>query len=54
MAGSIEESPYMTIYRAAEMKITQTTVLAHVDGEPVRLGRELNISVNPLSLNVLV
>lgn len=54
MAGSIEESPYMTIYRGAEMKITQTTVLAHVDGEPVRLGRELNISVNPLSLNVLV
>jgi diacylglycerol kinase (ATP) len=53
-AGSVEESPYMTIYRAPSMKITQTTVLAHVDGEPVRLGRELNISVNPLSLNVLV
>jgi diacylglycerol kinase family enzyme len=53
-AGSVEESPYMTIYRSSEMKITQTTVLAHVDGEPVRLGRELNISVNPKSLNVLV
>lgn len=53
-AGSIDQSPYFTIYRSTKMKITQTTVLAHVDGEPVRLGRELNISVNPKSLNVLV
>lgn len=52
--GTIDESPFFDVYRSDKVKITQTTVLAHVDGEPVRLGRELEVSLNPLSLNVLV
>lgn len=50
----IERSKYIEIIQAREVKLQQSkNRTINLDGEPVKLGRELNIKINPLSLKVI-
>jgi len=51
--GQVDKSIYTQIIKSTEVKVTQQTVLAHIDGEPVRIGREVVMKVNPKSLRVV-
>jgi len=52
---AIDKSRHMEIIKASEVKLIQPhNDYIHIDGEPVKLGEELNIKVKPLSLNVIV
>jgi diacylglycerol kinase (ATP) len=51
---SIHRSKFVEIIRIKEAIIRQQNSYAHVDGEPVMIGNELRIKVNPLSLKVIV
>jgi YegS/Rv2252/BmrU family lipid kinase len=46
-------SKHLEIIKAKEVKVTQTASIAHIDGEPIESGKELDIKVNPLSLKVI-
>ena len=35
-------------------KIRNFGIIAHIDGEPIEVGNEISIKVNPLSLKVIV
>lgn len=50
---SINRSKFVDVRRVKEVVIRQQNSYAHVDGEPVMIGNELRIKVNPLSLKVL-
>jgi diacylglycerol kinase (ATP) len=52
--NSIHKSKYVEITKVKEVFIRQEKTYAHVDGEPVIIGNELRVKVNPLSLKVLV
>lgn len=52
--STADKSDYVQHFHTKTLKITQPTVLAHVDGEPIKLGRELEFSVNPQSLKIVV
>jgi diacylglycerol kinase (ATP) len=52
--NSIHRSKYVEIFRVKEAIIRQENTYAHVDGEPVIVGNELKVKVNPLSLKVIV
>ncbi len=51
---TIEKSVCLEIKRCKEVIIKQNSTLIHLDGEPVNLGKELNVKINPLSLKVIV
>jgi len=53
---TILNSRYCENYTAKEVKIisTKPKIYAHLDGEPILFGSEINIKVEPLSLNVVV
>lgn len=51
---SIDQSPYMDIIPIRKARITSTEHLAHYDGEPFEVRKELNIEVKPKSLQVIV
>jgi len=51
---TLHESSYLEIIKAKEVIINQKGIIAHIDGEPIEIGRELKIKVNPLSLKVIV
>ena len=51
----VDRSKYMDLRRAAEIIIKRKKgKTVNVDGEPVKMQKELNISIRPASLNVLV
>lgn len=51
---STHKSKFVQILRAKNIKIIRENPSeVHVDGEPLLMGSELNISIKPLSLNVL-
>jgi YegS/Rv2252/BmrU family lipid kinase len=51
----IEMSKYITTFRTQELVIhTRRKRWVNIDGEPGRMGGQLRVSINPLSLNVLV
>jgi diacylglycerol kinase (ATP) len=51
---STHKSKFIEILRGREIKITREYPSAvHLDGEPIEMGMELNISIKPLSLKVL-
>ncbi len=51
----INLSPHVEIIPASSLKIQQTkNFVANVDGEAIKLGKELNIQVKPLSLNIII
>lgn len=52
--NSIDKSKYLEIMRGEEIIVKQPHDYVHLDGEPVLLGKELHIRVNPLSLNIIV
>jgi diacylglycerol kinase (ATP) len=49
----MHESEYLETIRGSHIKVKQAATTAHIDGEPVELGSELEIKVNPLSLKVI-
>jgi len=52
---AIDETRYLEIIKASEIKIIQPqNRYVHLDGDPVRLSKELIVKVNPLSLKVIV
>ena len=51
---STHKSKFVEILKAREIKITREYPSAvHLDGEPIQMGVELNISIKPLSLKLL-
>jgi len=53
-AGTIDKSNYMKIYKAKKIIISKEEAHLQVDGDYMHLGKELEVKVNPLSLNILV
>jgi len=51
---TLHESSYLEIIKAKEVIVKQEGIIAHIDGEPIEIGSELRIKVNPLSLKVVV
>jgi YegS/Rv2252/BmrU family lipid kinase len=52
---SIDKSKYDKIVKARKIKINHPLpLLGHVDGEPVNLGRKVDIDILPLALKVIV
>lgn len=51
---TLDRSSYLEVIRAKEVIVKQPGVIAHIDGEPIEIGQELRIKVNPLSLKVIV
>lgn len=50
----INHSEYVEIIKAREVKLTRNHErLVNVDGEPMELGQQLHIKVNPASLNII-
>lgn len=51
---SMHKSRYMELIKTPEITIRRADEgPAHLDGEPVRMSKELHVKINPLSLNVL-
>ncbi len=50
-----DRTSYVEIIRAKEVQLLRKKGRSvHVDGDPKRMGKELNIKIQPLSLNVIV
>ena len=47
-------SKYSEIISLEKVRITLSNRMAHYDGEPFEVRSELNVQVNPKSLNILV
>ncbi len=54
MNKKIHLSNYVSISTFKKIKIRQKKKLVHLDGEPIKAGKTLNIKVNPNSLQVIV
>jgi diacylglycerol kinase family enzyme len=51
----IEKSKYMEIRQASEILVKRKKgKMVNIDGEPVKLKKELKIEIRPASLNVVV
>jgi diacylglycerol kinase (ATP) len=51
----ISRTHYVEYIRTSEITLTQNdNHVAHIDGDPVYLGKKINLQVNPLSLNIIV
>ncbi len=54
LRGKTHNSDMVEIIRGREIKITREKAAAiHIDGEPYQMGREIEVSVVPLSLNII-
>lgn len=51
---TVHQSPYLEIIKSREAIIKQKNTIAHIDGEPIDIGNQITIRVNPLSLKVIV
>jgi len=51
---TIHKSSLCKVIEGSEFIINQVNDIAHIDGEPLKLGRTINVKVNPSSLNILV
>lgn len=51
---SMDHSKYVEIIRGKKIKVRQEATTAHIDGEPVELGKEIVMEVQPGSLKVVV
>lgn len=50
----LDKSKYMKIIQGKNVKITSNEEMpGHIDGEPVHFSKEIEIKINPLSLNVI-
>jgi diacylglycerol kinase (ATP) len=52
--NSLDKSKYLEIIKGKNIHIKQNSELVQLDGEGFSMGKELAISVNPLSLNIVV
>jgi YegS/Rv2252/BmrU family lipid kinase len=52
--GSIHKSKYYETYKCKEVFIKESSIIAHMDGEPFLFKNETNIKIFPKSLKVLV
>lgn len=50
----LHTSSFLEIIKAKEVVLKQQGTIAHIDGEPLEIGNEINIKVRPLSLSVIV
>lgn len=50
----IHNDPYCEIYQAEKFVIEQHYETAHLDGEPKKMSKKVEIEVDPLSLKVLI
>ncbi len=51
----VDKSKYIDIYRASEIIVKRKKdKIVNIDGEPVKMKKELKIGVRPVSLNVIV
>lgn len=51
---SIDCSTYVENKQVTEVILRQERTLGHIDGEPIELGRELKVKINPVSLKVII
>lgn len=51
---SLDKSSFMEVIKTKEVLVKQKGIIAHIDGEPIEVGNEIRIKVNPLSLKVIV
>jgi diacylglycerol kinase (ATP) len=51
--GAMHGSRYIEIIQSAGVSVEQTDVIAHIDGEPVEVGNQVQAKINPLSLKVI-
>ncbi|MCI5058753.1 MAG: diacylglycerol kinase family lipid kinase [Flavobacteriales bacterium] len=52
--NSIDKSRYLEVIQGKDIKVKQEFDFCHLDGEPVKLGNEMHIRVDPKSLNIVV
>ena len=53
--GRIDESKYMQTYKCTRVALNRREdTPIHVDGEPLKVGKALNVKINPASLRVIV
>jgi YegS/Rv2252/BmrU family lipid kinase len=56
-AGKLRDSEFINFYPGKEVRITSDSfcddIRLHVDGEAVSCTQEINIKINPLSLNII-
>jgi diacylglycerol kinase (ATP) len=51
---TLDKSRYMEIIQGKNIQLIQQSEEAHIDGEPLLLGKNITAKINPLSLNVKV
>ena len=51
---TIDRSRYSTYFKTQKIRIDGKNLNFHVDGEPVKNSEPLEISIDPLSLNMIV
>jgi YegS/Rv2252/BmrU family lipid kinase len=55
LARRIDSSGFVEIIRAKKIKLTRNkNRVVNIDGEPVKLTKDLEITVNPLSLKIII
>lgn len=53
--NKINNSGYMEVIKAREVQLTRSRdKVVNLDGEPVKVGKDISIKVNPLSLKIIV
>lgn len=53
--GTLDQSPYIKTFKFKHLTIEQERDdVAHLDGDPYPLGRTIEVTINPLSLKVIV
>ena len=53
-SGNIHQSKYIEIIQTKALSIQQQSLKAHIDGEAFETGKVINVSVNPLTLKVII
>ena len=51
---TLQLSPHVEIIKTKEVFVKQHNTIAHIDGEPIEIGKLISVKVNPLSLRVIV
>ena len=55
LAKQIDKSNFIDIYKAKKIKvIRKEESVANIDGEPVKMSKDIIVEINPLSLNILL
>lgn len=51
---TIDDSKYLETFRSAHFTVKQKSKIAHLDGEPFKLGKKIEFKVLPKALNIFV